>query len=355
MSYGTLADIITKIRKLTGSGNDFSLTDPMIQDYIDSFYLFDFPAQFRSLKLKDKYVFTTIQGIDVYPFDSEHYETVQMPCSVEKRAVQLYQTPDQFYGAWGFNNGAGAQFEDNFDFGDSTLGPYGGTVTAINSDTTWLIRSVNTDPSVNPNHISIVQNILITANTTSSTLNVWDDGNGNLIGDVLNGPVPVVPGSSGTINYQTGVISGLLFTQSIPSGNPIQIQCLVAQLNMPLAILFFQDQFTLRPVPDQGYTVELVAYRRPSQALENDNNFYPELTEWWETLAFGAAKKIYEDRLDPDGVALMDKSLRERYALNETRTYAQLGKQRMATTFAAQLDNGTGSGYGGGSGAGFGY
>lgn len=355
MTYGTLPDIITKIRKLTGSGNDFSLTDPMIQDYIDSFYLFDFPAQFRSLKLKDKYVFNTIQGQDVYPFDSENYETVQMPCYVEKRLVKLYQTADQFYGCWGYNNGVGAQFQQNFDFGNGNPGTYSGTVTAINSDTTWLIRSVNTNPSTNPKHISIVQNILITANTVASTLNVYDDGNGNLIGDVLNGPVPIVPGSSGTINYQTGVITGLIFSQSIPSGNPIQIQCIPTQLNIPEGILFFQNQFTLRPVPDQGYTVELVTYRRPTQALTADEGgFYPELTEWWETLAFGAAKKIYEDRLDPDGVALMDKSLRERYALNETRTYAQLGKQRMATTFAGQLDNGTGSGYGGGSGTGFG-
>lgn len=350
MTYGTLPDIFQLARILSGTGNDFQITNSVLQDLLDSFYLFDFPAKFRSLKLKDKYVFNTVQGIDVYPFDSEHYETVQMPCYVEKRAVQLYQTPDQFYGAWGFNNGAGSQFEDNFDFGDGSIGPYSGNVTAINSPTTWLVRSVNTNPSVNPNHIGIVQNILITANTSTSTLNVWDDGNGNLIGDVLGGPVPIVPGSSGTINYQTGVITGLLFSQAIPQGNPIQIQCIPVQLNTPLAILFFQNQFTLRPVPDQGYTVELVTYRRPSQALENPNGFYPELTEWWETLAYGIALKIYERRLDPDGMALMQAGLDKRYALNETRTYAQLGKQRMSTTFAAQLDNGTSSGYGNGYG-----
>jgi len=74
------------------------------------------------------------------------------------------------------------------------------------------------------------------------------------------------------------------------------------------------------------------------------------LTEWWETLAYGIALKIYERRLDPDGIALMEAGLKKRYYLNETRTYAQLGKQRMATTFAAQLDNGTNSGYGNGYG-----
>lgn len=348
MTYGTLPDIRTKIRRLTGSGTNNQLTDSMIDDYIDSFYLFDFPAQFRSLKLKDDYVFYTIQGQDTYAFDSEHYTTVEMPCKVEKFLVQLFQTPDSFYGYWGFNNGAGSQFEDNFSTGNGTAGPYSGTAT-----NTPMIASVNTDGVINPNKISIVPNILITANTQAGTLNVYDDGIGNLVGDVFDGPFPGVPGSSGTINYQTGVISNLLFNANIPAGNDIQIQYIPVVLNRPQAILFFQNQFTLRPVPDKGYTVELVAYRRPSQAIQNSNNFYPELTEWWETLAYGAAKKIYEDRLDPDGISMMEKGLKERFDLNYTRTYAQLGKQRCATIFAGQVDQ-NGSGFGGGFGTGFG-
>jgi elongation factor P hydroxylase len=70
----------------------------------------------------------------------------------------------------------------------------------------------------------------------------------------------------------------------------------------------------------------------------------PELTEWWECVAFGAAKKVYEDRLDPDGVALMDKGLMERYAIAEVRTYAQIGKARIPTLFADQLQQSYGSG-----------
>ena len=70
---------------------------------------------------------------------------------------------------------------------------------------------------------------------------------------------------------------------------------------------------------DQGYLVEIVAYRRPSQVLLGSGTTtnltgVPELLEWWETLAVGAAKKIYEDRQDMDGVAMMDKMLVERYA-----------------------------------------
>ncbi len=114
MTYGTIADIYTKIRRLTGSGNSLQLTNQMMQDYIDSFYFFDFPAQFRSGKLKDKYVFNTIQGQDTYAFDSEKYTTVEMPCYVQKTLIQLFQDPGSFYGCWGYNLGAGTQFVDNF-------------------------------------------------------------------------------------------------------------------------------------------------------------------------------------------------------------------------------------------------
>lgn len=204
--------------------------------------------------------------------------------------------------------------------------------------------SVPTFPLAN---MSRVQNLLITANTASGTLNVTDDGaqgaTGNLIGDCLPG--------LGTINYQTGVISGLTFTSAVPSGNDIQAQYNPARPSIPLSILFYQNQFVLRPVPNQGYTITLTAYRLPSQALLGSTDpddprmsGRPELIEWWETLAFGAAKKVYEDRLDPDGVALMDKSLAEHYALNEARTYAQLGTQRIATLFSDQLSHNYGSG-----------
>jgi hypothetical protein len=348
MSIATLSDIISKVRKLTASGNSFQLTDGQIIDYINSFYLYDLPAQFRSLKLKDKYTFNTQRGIDTYPFDSEHYTTIEMPCYCMKREIKLFQDPWSFYGV-NFN----WQYQQNLTTGDGTAGPYTATVSS-----TPIIRSVNNNPSVTTTlspttsfpsgypasfpqaNIGRVQNILITANTSlGSTQNVTDDGNGNLIGD-----------GTGTINYETGAVS-VTFTNVVPSGEEIQIQYNPTQLSIPLSILFFQNQFTLRPVPDRGYTIELVAYRQPSQALLGSTSTtsptlsgVPEQNEWWELIAAGAAKKVFEDLLDPDGVALMMNMLNERYSVAETRTYAQLGKQRMSTIYADQLSNNYGSG-----------
>lgn len=352
MSIGTLSDIILKIRKLTGSGTSNQLTDSEIIDYINSFYLYDFPAAFRSLKLKDKYTFNTIRGIDTYAFDSEHYTTIEMPCYVAKREVKLFTDPWSFYGVnynW--------QFQENMTQGDGTVGPFTATL-----QNTPIIRSTSNNPMVqtktqptgnylnNPSVATFqqaipsrVQNILFTANSSlGSTQNATDDGAGNIIGD-----------ATGTIDYNSGSVS-ITFNSIVPSGENINVQynpMNPPSMAIPISIMFFQNQFTLRPVPDKGYTVELTAYRQPSQALlgstdpdQPNLSGTAELNEWWECIAFGAAKKVYEDRLDPDGVALMDKGLFERYAIAEARTYAQLGKSRVPTLFSDQLQQSYGSG-----------
>ena len=352
--YPNLANAVTKTRKLTGSTNSFQTTDTYIVSQMHSFYSYDLPAKFRSLKLKDIYTFTTNVGQDVYPFNSELYITVNQPCYCAKREIRLFNNPWDFYGV----NYNWQQFT-NFDSGNGTTGPYSGFTTA-----SPLIASINNDPGPQNNQNlffpqSRVQNVLITANVIGAngvgeTQNVTDDGQGNLIQIFQTSDnstseygwtyyrqyassTPTVPGGA-TINYQTGQISGLVFAQSIPDGTPIQIQYNPKQFSIPLAIMFYQNQFTLAPVPDQGYTVELTCYRQPIQALiAADMAGNPELSEWWEILAVGAAKKIFEERLDSDGVMFIDKMLKERYDIIETRTYAQIGQERITTIYTDQL------------------
>src|SRR3990167_3712053 len=126
MSIATLQDIIVKIRKLAGLGNSEQMTNDVIIDYINSFYLYDFPAEFRSLKLQDRYTFNTQRGIDTYPFDSEHYTSVQNPCYCAKRPIVLFYNPSSFYSYYQQN--VNWQYMQNFATGDGTAGPYSGTL-----------------------------------------------------------------------------------------------------------------------------------------------------------------------------------------------------------------------------------
>ncbi len=438
--YPALADSISKTRQLTGSSNAFQITDEYIVRQMHSFYSYDLPAKFRSLKLKDIYTFTTNVGQDVYPFNSELYITVDQPCYCAKRELKFFHNPWEFYAA----NYNWQQFT-NFSSGDGTTGSQTGLITNITQATNavitapnhglvsgisviinnvggmievnentyiitvidansfylnvnstsytaytsggdWysspyngftnaspLIASVNNDPGPQSARNLYfpqgrVQNILITANVIGTngvgqTQNVTDDGQGNLIqifqtsnnGNQEYGwtyyrqyasATPTVPGNA-TINYQTGEIVGLTFASPIPAGTPIQIQYNPKQFSIPLAIMFFQNQFTLIPVPDAGYTIELTCYRQPIQALlAADMAGNPELSEWWEILAVGAAKKIFENRIDSDGVIFIDKMLKERYDIIETRTYAQIGQERIKTIYTDQLTENYGSGGG---------
>ncbi len=352
--FPTLADSIAKTRQLTASSNAFQITDSYLVQQMNSFYTYDLPAKFRSLKLKDIYTFTTNIGQDVYPFNSELYITVDNPCYCAKREIKLFNDPWSFYGV-NFN----WQSQENFSVGTNSAGPYSGNTLGFP-----ISPSVNNDPGpqANPSLYFTqgrVQNILITANAIGAngvgqTQSVTDDGQGNLIQifqtsnstDQEYGwtyyrqyasSTPLVAGNA-TINYQTGVITGLTFAQSISPGTPIQIQYNARKPSQPLAIMFYQNQFTLAPMPDKGYTIELTAYRSPIKALLAQNQSgNPELSEWWEILAVGAAKKIFENRLDSDGIMLMDKMLRERYDIIETRTYASIGQRSIYTIYTDQL------------------
>ena len=361
--FPALSDAIKKTRRLAAANNAFQDTDAYIVQQMQSFYNYDLPAKFRSLKLKDIYTFTTNVGQDVYPFNSELYTTVDTPCSCAKRELKFFTSPWEFYGVnynW--------QQYNTFATGNGTNGPYSGYTLA-----TPLIASVNNDPGARttPNLYfpqGRVQNLLIHANVRfGDTQNVTDDGNGNLIQIFQTaGPqvqygwqyyrqfaaaAPAIP--TARINYATGQITGLYFAEAIPAGTPIVIAYNPVVQAIPLSIMFYQNQFTLRPVPDRGYTIELTAYRQPIQALlANSMTGNPELSEWWEILSVGAAKKMFENRLDSDGVIFIDKMLRERYDIIETRTYAQIGQQRIHTLYTDQLTYNYGSnGFIGGAGA----
>ena len=348
MQPGILQDILEKAREVGAAGNNSQVTDVKLIKMLNSFYLNDLPDDMRILKLKDVYTFNTIRGIDTYPFDFDQWSTIGAPVTCAKGSIILYQDSQAFY-AYNFN------VQKNFQFAqcNKTAGPYVGQVPGLPNDTV-ILRSYNNNPMANtletasgvfpsnypPNfnsptplqpNISRVQNILITANTSNGTCNVTDDGNGNLIGACIAG---------GTINYVTGAISDLTFTSVIPGGNNINIQYTSVTLGMPYTILFNQQQFVLRPVPDMGYTIEVTAYRLPSLALLGTTNITtpnlygrPEQMDWWELLSFGIAKKLYQNRLDMDGVAMMQAFIDEKIQQARTRTYGQLGTRQCKTIF----------------------
>lgn len=77
------------------------------------------------------------------------------------------------------------------------------------------------------------------------------------------------------------------------------------QPGRPYSLLFWNNEFTIRPVPEKVYKLEIETYLTPVQFLENDQT--PILDQWWQLIAIGAAIKVLEDRQDMEGVENLSK------------------------------------------------
>jgi hypothetical protein len=61
-----LQDIITYIRRIIKSPSNASITDDLLIDYINRFWIMDVDARMQLFDLKSKYQFLTTPGIDRY-------------------------------------------------------------------------------------------------------------------------------------------------------------------------------------------------------------------------------------------------------------------------------------------------
>ena len=65
----TLTQIQTKVRRLTRSPSTAQLTDADLNNYINTFVVYDFPENLRTFNLSTEFSFYTNPGQDVYNTD----------------------------------------------------------------------------------------------------------------------------------------------------------------------------------------------------------------------------------------------------------------------------------------------
>jgi hypothetical protein len=147
------------------------------------------------------------------------------------------------------------------------------------------------------------------------------------------------------VNYLTGQFV-VTFPFAPGAGQSINSQTVPQQVALPQAMLFFDGNFVLRPVPDQPYRVQFEVYIRPTELLQSGQT--PELQEWWQYIAYGAAKKVFEDRMDLESVQMIMPEYKKQESLILRRTIVQQTSQRTATIYEND------SGHSGIFGAGFG-
>jgi len=325
-TLSTLDQIRTKIRRLTKSPSAAQITDAEIDNYINTFVLYDFPAQLRLLTLKTTLTFYTQPYIDVYSGDdiavnfNNMYTNVYSNVYVSGYKQEFSQNREEF-----FSLNPRIETQKKIDDGDGLIVNYTGILTPART----LAGRVTYPTRVLRNSISFSA---INDNTLGLTMhdvpNDPDDGMGVFAGDV---------GAASWIDYRTGEYD-ITFNSAPGNGEPVYVNAVYYSPGRPTSILYFNNTFTFRPVPDHLYRVDLEVETRPTEMLAL--NQMPELSQWFQYIAYGAAKKIFEDRMDMDSVQMIMPEFKKQETLVNRRTIDQQNKEERAATIYTDISKG---------------
>jgi len=362
----TLADIRNKVRRITGRPNAAQITDEQIDEYVNTYYVFDLCEQLRIESFRYTWKFVTNANQAVYDFPKELYLTSMPPIYIGGYQSYLTQSRENFFRT----NPQLNLLQQHVATGNNTVGPYSFTLTNVpvmpgykcNPPGAYSV-SVAYAPGVPSTDVPASQinwGVLISAqNANGTSVSLVDDGGCSATGHSNTGllfdpnDASTLPANArGTINYITGLVNinaAPGFVNAIPNGNPINCQYVPYVASRPQSAVFYQDQLMLYPVPDQAYTVNLEAYKYPTAFLSPpgsppgpppapaDAANVPKLREMWQLLAYGAADKIFADNGDIDNMMKYRPLLEEQLKLLQRRTIVQYTSERVATIYTEQF------------------
>ena len=93
----TLSRIRIKVRKLTASSSEARLSTDEIDNYINTFYLFDMPESIRLFNLREEYNFYTDPNVDAYPFPRNEFFNIYQPVYIAGYQSFYTQSREQFF------------------------------------------------------------------------------------------------------------------------------------------------------------------------------------------------------------------------------------------------------------------
>lgn len=393
-----LADIITYVRRLIKSPSNTVITDNLIIDYINRFWIMDVDARIQLFDLKTKYQFQTVPGFDQYNMplygiqtepgnqNISYYPVYQGfldPVYINGIQVPFQTDKTTFFNIWpnivqqmqvvATGNG-GSTYSFTFPIAPNNSTPLttpfqyilrghidiNGIISLSNTTGTYQdppvvtnAQAINTIPSVPT--MNAFPAVYITANgTDGSSIVVTDSGqflSGNQNFGLLmqQGVAPtgntILPPTGGvnysttinTINYFTGQVN-VTFPVNVPAGVNINAQCFLFQCGLPRGVLFNNNTLTFRSPPDQQYLVELDAYLTPAGFLASSNAI--QFAYMSEYIARGAARKILSDTGDIEQFQFYEPLFREQEVLVWKRSQRQFTAGRTQTIYSQGINQG---------------
>ncbi len=376
----TYTFIEKKVRRLTASASEAALSSQNIQEAINTFYSNDFPYAIKIDQQRSVYKFLTIPNVDRYPVDVNNCQGFRAPVYFEGVQGNFFKNRDQLYNLY-------PRFPTQYQpiSGD-------GTTTSF----TFILFGNNQNPFPQPNFgILSTQVVIGGIDVNGNPIRIIDDGgavvnadgigrnttvgqllfiNQNAVGnnvylDATNVQQQAIPNQSplggqqnanlpnqpyppspltqqycGTVNYVTSQIT-INFPVAPAAGTKINVWASQYQVGRPYNALFWNNEITIRPVPDNVYLCEIETYQTPSQFMQVTN--HPILNQWAQYIAYGASMEILRDRQDMEGVEnLREGFIRQESLVLERQSIEEIQQPNITMFNSTSYGNGIGWGIG---------
>jgi len=351
----TLTDIKTKVRRLTASSSTSTLSEASLEQYINTFYSQDFPYAIKTDQMRSVYTFYTTPYIDRYPLDVNYNQGIREPVYFEGIQGYFFKSRDEFFRMWPrwptkFNPINGDGVTTSFTF--TLPGPFLSKEVVIGGvDVNGTAISVNDDGNGNlllqvPNPVTTVPQYYtpLPPTTASPIPGMHNQNNGNPGLNWVGTTTTPFSNAIGTVNYVTGAFS-INFPVSPQSGS--QMTCWVSQYQTgrPYCVMFWNNEFTVRPIPKEIHKVEVETYLTPVQFLNNSDN--PIINQWWQYISYGVAMEILRDRQDVEGIENLREGFMRQEALVLERQGIEEINQRNSTLYSSTVTSqGNNNGFG---------
>lgn len=368
MSTWDLNRLRYTIRKITGkydtsqlpdtSVGEINISNPSaIDDYINDYYLYDMPEDLRTLRLRDFYTFSTIPNCGTYSVPQNIIQ-IYDPIYIDNYQYAWHQFPDNFYRIWPELN----FIDRNLFTPNGVLSTFTFTLSQTPIQQGTVVIGLNPNIDGNP----------------SPVLETFTDQDHPIPLDIPQQQYFVNPGTltgnqggTGTIDYLTGAVT-ITYANAPANGTTSSCHYHPYVASRPRDILFWQQQLFIRPIPNDTYSVKVMAYMLPTTVISaatnatqrpsifvdpattptsaptsttvqiqgfsgNSNSLptdLPQFNEFWQLLAYGASLKIFAEDGEHEEYANYMPYYEKAKLLVQRKTLKQLANQRIPTPYA---------------------
>lgn len=258
----TYANMKSKFRAVTGTPSSDQLSDTQVGAYLNNYSTYSMPFELKEQSQNQFLTFTTRPGVDVYAFPGGYF-TDQPGVYMDGFPCIFYQDPDIFFQDWPQQYAV-----DNIATGNGSSSNFVGGLQ---------------NPPI------IIGTLFIAADDPDGFQQLLQDqGNGTLAGD-----------GTGEINYLTGAYN-VTFDRPPESTANIYAKYQGYSANRPQGVLFFNGEFTLRPVPSQAFACLMQGYITPTLFVNDTDE--PLQQEWGPVIVYGAALERFSDIGDTENL-----------------------------------------------------